>query len=243
MELNDQQKKDLKKFSLLLNAMNMEDGNFIYEYPCYDSTWDELEGPRYKGRLVEINTPKTITDLFADIRDDFDTSNFYNESYGNETGNLYFDINVEESNINVTYSFYLMSTENSSITRSFGDLLTAPTPWDNPQVKDQFKILNDPKFIDEMSKKYGQDLEITYDGGGDSGWINEDVQSSTGDAVMDGRIEDIGYALLESYYSGWEINEGSSGIIYFNFRKKEIHITHTLNYETTQDEEYMVINF
>jgi hypothetical protein len=243
MELTDQQKKDLKKFSLLLNAMNMEDGNFIYEYPCYDSSWDSLEGPTYDHRSVDIDTPKSITDLFADIRDDFDTSNFYDDYNDNETGVLYFDINVERKIINVTYTYYVMNTERSSIKRLFKDLLTTPIPWDQPRSREKFEVLNNPEFIKEMYEKYGKDLIVTYDGGGDSGWVNDDVQSSTGNEEMDGRIEDIVYAILESYYSGWEINEGSNGNIQFNFETKEIHISHTLNYEESQDEEYMVINF
>ena len=243
MELTDKQKKDLKKFSLLLNAMNMEDGNLIYQYPCYDSSWDPLDGPRYKGRSVDLETPKSIIDIFADIRDGFDTSNFYDESYGNETGNLYFDINVDKKNITVTYDYFLINTEESSLIRTFEELLTTPIHWDRPNSRDQFKILNDPEFIKEMYEKYGEDLELTYDGGGDSGWIDENVESSSGEEELDGRIEDIGYSILESFYAGWEINEGSNGSMIFNFKNKKLGVSHVLNYEETKEQDYMIINF
>jgi hypothetical protein len=243
MEITNQQKNDFKKLSLLLNAMNMEDGDVIYGYDCYDSQWESLDGPRYKGNYVNIETPKSIIEIFENVRDGFDTSNFDNEYYDSETGNLYFDVNAEKKNINVTYYHSVMNSETSSIRRSFNELLTAPIPWDRPNVIEQYKILNNPEFIDEMYEKYGEDLEVTYDGGADSGWINDEVGSSKGNLEIDNRLENILYAFLESYYSGWEINDGSSGTIYLNFEKKEIHVSHTLNYQEDEEEEYMVINF
>ena len=87
MELTEKQKKDLNSFSLILNSLNMEDG-VEWSYRYYDE-WqdDEPYGPFYNNRDVgsELNfLPGSIGELFEEIKENFDTGNFYNEYYDNE---------------------------------------------------------------------------------------------------------------------------------------------------------------
>ena len=92
MELTEKQKKDLNSFSLILNSLNMEDG--VEWYYRYYGEWedDEPNGPHYNNRDVssELNfLPGSIGELFEEIKENFDTGNFYNEYYDNENGNLF----------------------------------------------------------------------------------------------------------------------------------------------------------
>jgi len=72
-------------------------------------------------------------------------------------------------------------------------------------------------------------LTLSYNGGGDSGYI-ESSFDETSDAVP-ASIEDWCYKQLESYFGGWEINEGSDGRFIFNFNNSTVNLDHTYNTE------------
>ena len=244
MKLTDQQIKDLKKFSLILNAMNLEDG-VGYKYSCYDD-WDQgLDGPTYRGRSVYVSEqlPQSIQILFDDIKNEFDTDNFYNDFYGTANGSLNFEINAQKKQIEITYDFYVTKTEESKIENSFQNVVNTTSPWYREGRDRKDKLLMNEEFINEMLKKYGDEVEINYEGSGDSGWLNDGVESSNGESSLDGRLEDITYELIDLYHSGWEINEGSSGTISYNFKNKTISIYHYQNYDEEIEENYMTIDF
>jgi len=244
MELTQQQINDLKKVSLVLNALNMED-SVCYNYRCYDSDWDTLDGPTYKGRNVsgELSLPDSILDLFAEIRDNFDTSNFYDGYYDNENGTLTFCIMADRKVIDVTYDHYEMNTENTSLEKTFKELASLSLPWHMRNDKPVNKILENPDFINEMIDKYGDFLQVRYDGGGDSGWLEAEITSSKDEESLDGRMEDLVYFLLELFHSGWEIDEGSSGSVTFHFDEQKVVIQHNMNYQEEHEEDYMTIEF
>jgi hypothetical protein len=244
MELTQQQIKDLKKMSLVLNALNMEDG-VCYEYRNYDSYWDPISGSMYRNRDVsgEVSLPDSILDLFAEIRDSFDTSNFYDEYYDNENGGLTFCVNANRKVIDVTYDHYETNTETTSLTKTFKEVTSLSLPWHMRNDKPVNKILENPDFINEMIEKYGEFLEVRYDGGGDSGWIEGEVESSKNETSLDDRIEDIVYFLLEIFHAGWETDEGSNGNFTFNFKDQTVTIEHNMNYQEELEEDYMTIQF
>lgn len=244
MKLTDQQIKDLKKFSLILNSMNLEDG-VQYKYNCYDD-WDHgLDGPTYRGRSVyEVGQlPQSIDILFDDIKNDFDIDNFYNDYYGTANGSLNFEINADKKQIIITYDFYETKTDETKIEHTFQNVVNTTSPWYREGRDRKDKLLVSPEFISEMLKKYGDIVEITYEGSGDSGWLNDEVASSDGETSLDGRLEDITYELLDLYHSGWEINEGSSGTFAYNFQNKTVSVNHNQNYDEEIEENYMTIDF
>jgi len=244
MKLTDQQIKDLKKFSLILNSMNLEDG-VQYKYNCYDD-WDHgLDGPTYRGRSVyEVGQlPQSIDILFDDIKNDFDIDNFYNDYYGTANGSLNFEINADKKQIIITYDFYETKTDETKIEHTFQNVVNTTSPWYREGRDRKDKLLVNPEFISEMLKKYGDIVEITYEGSSDSGWLNDEVASSDGETSLDGRLEDITYELLDLYHSGWEINEGSSGTFAYNFQNKTVSVNHNQNYDEEIEENYMTIDF
>jgi len=84
MKLDEKQIKDLNKFSLVLNSLNLEDGvNWFYR--CYDGYFEPLDGPYYNGKHAdELGfLPESIEEIFETIKDNFDTGNFYNDYYDN----------------------------------------------------------------------------------------------------------------------------------------------------------------
>ena len=245
MELTDKQKNDLKRFSLILNSLNMEDG-VEWSYRYYGE-WedDEPMGPYYNNRDVssELNfLPGSIGTLFEEIKENFDTGNFYNEYYDNENGSLFFILNAEKKEIIVNYDYYDMITEESNIEKNFSDFSNVTAGWRGEERA--VKTLTNQNVVNELIKQYGSFCKLRYDGGGDSGWIENEIETENGITVdPDVNLETISYDLLELYYGGWEINEGSSGSINYNFQEQKVTMTHYQNVESTELEHYMTLKF
>jgi len=245
MELTEKQKKDLNSFSLILNSLNMEDG--VEWYYRYYGEWedDEPYGPFYNNRDVgsELNfLPGSIGELFEEIKENFDTGNFYNEYYDNENGTLTFIVNAEKKEIIINYDYYDMITEESNIEKNFSDFSNVTAGWRGEERA--VKTLTNQNVVNELIKQYGSFCKLRYDGGGDSGWIEDEIETENG--ITNGietNLETISYDLLELYYGGWEINEGSSGSINYNFQEQKVMMTHYQNVESRELEHYMTLKF
>lgn len=97
---------------------------------------------------------------------------------------------------------------------------------------------NYDELIDSI-KDMGKYVEVSYDGGGDSGWINSTYTSSRDRDIsrdfaneIDQQFQDVIYDLLSSNFGAWGDNDGSQGTIRINTETKEIEIFHT---EFSQD--------
>jgi len=243
MELTEKQIQDLKKYSKLLNSLNMEDGVFWY-YQCFDGVFERLYGPIYRGKDVSDELsflPGSIEEVFETIRDNFDTGNFYNDYYDTENGTINFTIYANRNEIDVMYDYYVVNTEDSQIEKNFSDFSDVRPGWrgDDREVKK----LSDPAIVEELKSVYGDSCRCSYDGSGDSGWIQDMVDSSKGSKGLNEQLEYICYDLLELYYGGWEINEGSNGSIDFNFDDQTVELNHSQNVEDNVDEHYMTLKF
>ena len=85
---------------------------------------------------------------------------------------------------------------------------------------DEEEIINYINKVIEENNLKGE-LSITFDGSGDSGYIESFGEDEEGNSFdVEGPIEDICYNLL-SDYGGWEINEGSFGRIVINPQENE----------------------
>ncbi len=94
-----------------------------------------------------------------------------------------------------------------------------------------------------MKEEYGSYVELNYDGSGDSGWIDDNVNSDKGYKRSTPQLEDIAYEALEMFHAGWEINEGSSGSMNFNFEDQTFSVTHYQNIENEVEDFYKSFSF
>ena len=244
MELTNRQKNDLRRFSLILNSLNMEDG-VEYVYRHYDE-WEgyEPEGPYYRSQNVKGELdfiPGSIGPLFEEIKDNFDTDLFYNDYYDNYNGGLQIFVNAEKKMLIVKYYYYTMINEDSRIEKSFKDLSEMTNPWRSGE-RELTKLTNED-FLNEMKEIYGSYVEMSYDGSGDSGWIDDNVNSDKGGKKSTAQLEDIAYEALEMFHAGWEINEGSSGSMTFNFENQTFIIEHYTNIEDEVEDFYKSFSF
>lgn len=244
MELTNRQKNDLRRFSLILNSLNMEDG-VEYVYRHYDE-WEgyEPEGPYYRSQNVKGELdfiPGSIGPLFEEIKDNFDTNLFYNDYYDNYIGGLQIFVNAEKKMLIVKYYYYTMINEDSRIEKSLKDLSEMTNPWRSGE-RELTKLTNED-FLNEMKEIYGSYVEMSYDGSGDSGWIDDNVNSDKGGKKSTAQLEDIAYEALEMFHAGWEINEGSSGSMTFNFENQTFIIEHYTNIEDEVEDFYKSFSF
>lgn len=243
MELSDIQKIDLRKFSKLLNALNMEDGiEWVYRH--YDDGFEEVDGPYYKGKNVtsELSfVPRTIEEVMNEIIENFDTDLLYNDYYDNYTGGVNIIIDAEKLMIIVKYYYYTMITEDSEIEKTFLELSQATNPWRRGEGE-LLKLTNED-FIEKMKEDYGPWIRLNYDGSGDSGYIDDSAETKNGSVRTNQDIENLAYEAIEIYHAGWEINEGSSGHMVFDFENQEFKIVHYQNIEDEVEDFYKSFSF
>ena len=91
------------------------------------------------------------------------------------------------------------------------------------------------KYLDEIKS---DSITVTYEGGGDSGFIETNYESSNGGGSIPAVIENICYSLLEEF-GGWEINEGSQGSIILS--RDEIEVEHEWNVQEEHWEEANIV--
>jgi hypothetical protein len=107
-------------------------------------------------------------------------------------------------------------------------------------VDDQYKTFDagddslSQVFDDLDEADYTGNVYVSFDGNGDSGQI-EQAEDGSGNIVnLSSTMEDWCYNILENYYGGWEINEGSSGKFIFNTEERTCELEFGWNNENTE---------
>ena len=213
-ELTKEQKKILQIFSMYIQSYGVKsafkelDVMSGYEIDYWGDDWFSEESSLTIPGYDAINN---FFDEFTTYLRDELLEPFTDE----ENGSISVIINAKEKEI--TFKAYIrrMNVEYESIEEDFED--------GNEDVQ---------AYLNELSKshKFG---EVTYEGGGDSGYVN-------GTITLDGKksedlpssVEDYIYGIL-SNFGGWEINEGSQGKVEFDFLEKKVVVNHGMNYEET----------
>ena len=238
IKLTDEQRKIINRYNSYLMAVVGDSGIFWDGYISEDDGLYDLEGPhsRRYDTSDDIDREGNGAILLNDIITEFVENNedkFMSFLYcDNCTG--YGSINVKYSPVDSKIKIFLNITtrdsQESENFMAFDDLKNkTQSQWGSNY--EYLKKLGDPKFIEKMKKDYGNTLEITYDGGGDSGQINSYGDSETSSVHINEDIEFTGYEIIDLYHSGWENNEGGDGRIKFNFEEGTVMLSHNMNYE------------
>jgi len=238
IKITDEQKKIINKYNYYLMAVVGDSGIFWDGYVSEDDGLYDFEGPytRRYDTSDDIDRGSSGAILLNDIIDEFIKNNedeFMSFLFcDNCTG--YGNINVKYSPMDSKIKIFLnITTRDSQETENFMafDDLKNQTQSQWGSKYEYLKKLGDPKFIEKMKKDYGNTLEITYDGGGDSGQINSYGDSETSSVHINEDIESTGYEIIDLYHSGWENNEGGDGRIKFDFEEGTVMLSHNMNYE------------
>jgi hypothetical protein len=172
----------------------------------YVDHWDQEYQATKNGDYKKIGMPKQFIKLFDTLVEKY-SQEIWDESQ-NEWGSDYYrvDINVSlsERKIIITSDIEEQKTEGAS---------------------DEYDVINNPSvqsFLDENDIDY---LEVSYSGGGDDGYIEDDGYDDDGNQYsLSNDLEELLYEKLNSSFGGWEINEGSSGK--FIIQRETVEIEH-----------------
>ena len=238
IKITDEQKKIINKYNYYLMAVVGDSGIFWDGYVSEDDGLYDFEGPytRRYDTSDDIDRGSSGAILLNDIIDEFIKNNedeFMSFLFcDNCTG--YGNINVKyspmDSKINIFLNITTRDSQESENFMTFDDLKNkTQSQWGGKY--EYLKKLGDSNFIEKMKKDYGNTLEITYYGGGDSGQIDSYGASETSSVQINEDIESTGYEIIDLYHSGWENNEGGDGRIKFNFEEGTVMLSHNMNYE------------
>jgi hypothetical protein len=239
VNLNDEQKKKLKRFSLYLQSSEHEDGiqwNLnIYDY--YDM--EGLTGPHSINRYDNISFKNFQTEIkflentIEEYVDGLDFESILSCDGCTGYGHFTATFNPESLSIECTMDITTSETTEYNNQKSFDELSKIQSQY-NWSRYDYLKLLGDDSKVNEWKTEYGNEIEVTYDGYGDSGQLNEDNFSN--------EIEYLIYEIIDYFHSGWEINEGSSGTVVLDFENKKVKVIHFQNYEDSFEQTLDTIN-
>jgi hypothetical protein len=238
IKLTNEQKKLINKYRLYLQAVIGDEQIYWDGYLSEDEGLYDFSGPYSRGynQSDDIDPNGDAARLINNIVDEI-----YEGNSNELVGYLYCDdctgygsLNVRFSpKDNVIYSSLSITTRETQENENFMafDDLKNQTQNQWGTTYSYLKKIGDDEFIEKMKKDYGDILTITYDGGGDSGQINDYGETDHGSVRINQDIEYTGYEIIDLYHSGWENNEGGDGTIIFNFEERTVRLFHNMNYE------------
>ena len=207
LELSPEEIKAVKQFFVYIKSNGADtasiDANFEWGNQSY-------VGAMYgdNGRLIPKFPP--VEPIIENILDKVDTdefeSNFYDYDVDFFSVNVIFDVTTKKIIVECYYS----------------------TP-DEEEAFDESEI-NDMDVFKEYTDKGVSEIICSYNGGGDSGYVDGDMSVDGERENTPAFLEDMCYDALTNF-GGWEINEGSQGNIVFNLIDKTRTVNHTWNTE------------
>lgn len=222
MELTESEKKGLRRFSLLLESLSdtpwqlriwFDDGGaeslhynkYFHNYHASDKIEIDFFMEAFLGNFLRKIEDNEM--IFDECDEDYCR------------GYINFEINPKEKKFVLSFDFEVDVTDNYKTNYNFSEFLDLND--------DEIKII-------ENYKEKNIEQRVVFDGGGDSGFI-EQKDDTTGDDIP-AFIYDMLYEILQSDFGGWEINNGSHGHFEVDYENEEIHCNISI-YDTNFNEE------
>jgi hypothetical protein len=221
--------KELKQLKVVLNLFQ----KFLELNKCSVASF-ELDaynlklysGSKFYCNGQWTNSPVPIDRFIEDFmdtlkgNDELDTWVDTPDGGDTEIYNYTFEINPEERMVRIygNYSYYTEGEQENNL-------------YDTDELPEEII-----EFLDKLSEEGHGELEVNFQGGGDSGWIEEDGRTRKDDNYkIPDVVENYCYELLNKY-PGWEVNEGSQGEFYFDSSKMMVSFDFQYNEEVNDRE-------
>jgi len=217
--LTPEEKKYLGAVSRMIQSYGTTYSYIEFEYESrlrrFDAQEFSLQDTNYFDNNRDIEVPEKLKEILTKCLqyveqniENYDDPYFeYDVNYGR----IVIYIEAVKKILKISYDYYYYGTESGGgVTYSLSD---------DEDLKPIFDALEEEGISND---------ELRYNGGGDSGYIENTFESGKGVPAV---VEDFCYSALERNFGGWEINEGSSGQFDFNMDDKEIYLNHTYNTE------------
>ena len=231
-------KAEFKKFCLLLQAYS-DDRQFSYDsdFMLGDEIYWRKNMSVYGGGQ-EIDMPPIIENFFISVLQKiinidslWDYIDDEKADDVTEHGWLFISIYPKTNELEISMSYDVYTSQDRDYEESISDILQNYKPSSEVQPE-----------IDDWYKK-GAIFLATYEGGGDSGYIDDDVTSNIGENQIPGIIEDLCYKMINTYERGYELEEGGRGQIEIDFISDKITMSHVEYSRAEIYEEMATINF
>lgn len=212
--LTQEDKKYLQRICRYLASLGMERGEIDVDVDSgyFDSDSVDLNDIRNFSNNYHADIPQGLYPILQKIVDhavDFWDNHLDDVDYS--TFNIYIECYYGSISSHQTYT---VTEANDS----------AETEWNEDEISEDENLKEALAALSAVSA--GKDeIEVTYEGSGDSGYIDDTMSNSE---QVPSALQDWCYAALENLHGGWEINEGSRGT--FNFKlgpEKSVTLNHT----------------
>jgi hypothetical protein len=212
-QLTESQIKTLKLFSYYVKSYGKRFVSTTKNY--YDGSGDYHDEGWWSGTKT-IDSYKEIDEVINSII---------------ESNDLEDEMDVEgHSRLEVTID----SDENSIEIKSFKFFMESREMGDDKEITE---LSGGDEFIEYSKSNEITEGRVDFSGGGDSGDIYSNMDIPRGNSVdVPSNIMDSLYGWLESFYGGWEINEGSQGSFNFHFDEGKVYLTFYENYEESEED-------
>jgi hypothetical protein len=185
----------------------------------------------HRGPGQRLRPPIPISQFIENFMEALDSSGDlerYSEDGDQEIYNYEFVIDSENKQVSILGNYSVYKVEETQMTELYAK------DMDDEEFSNFFKKLREEGDFE---------LEVQFEGGGDSGWIHDTGETRKTDnyPVPPFMVETM-YQMLEDY-PGWEINEGSQGEFTFESAGGKDRLTLYMNMNTEETAEELVYQF
>lgn len=186
---------------------------------------------RFMCNGQRVNSPIPIGKFIESFMESIDASgdlDRYSEDGDQEIYNYEFVIDSENKQVSILGNYSVYKVEETQMTELYAE------DMDDEEFSNFFKKLREEGDFE---------LEVQFEGGGDSGWIHDTGETRKTDnyPVPPFMVETM-YRMLEDY-PGWEINEGSQGEFTFESAGGKDRLTLYMNMNTEETAEELIYQF
>jgi len=214
MKLQENEIKILKAFCMYIQSYGSKVVRTHIDVGTDGDVYWDSNGWRGDGTRMTIDGYDAIDDLVRNIIESYDMPSKYFDD--EERGYIETIINSNDSTVTFSITRYVQSTDN------FDSIIESENLPEN--------VL---KWIREMRETENyQNGTIHYQGGGDDGYIEDDIEinGKTGYKYPSNEFED--FFLREiGHFGDWYNNDGGQGDILIDFINETIEIQAGINYE------------
>ena len=203
--------------------LNMQDDRFLCS--------GVHRGPEHFQPGQRLRPPIPISQYIENFMEALDSSGDLERFSGDGDSEIYnyeFVIDSENKQVSILGNYSVYKVEETQITELYAK------DMDDEMFSDFFKKLREEGDFE---------LEVQFEGGGDSGWIHDTGETrKTDNYSVPPFMMEIMYRMLEDY-PGWEINEGSQGEFTFESSGGKDRLTLYFNMNTEETAAELIYQF
>jgi len=218
-QLTPEELKTLQLFAYYCRSYGADNVYRTYYLSACSKDWED---DKWYSRDVSggIDGYDRIDELIDKLVDDESIIDQFNDCDGSQR--IEIEIDCKEKVLTITAYETVYGTEPHGSDYTLPDIKSEYGEEYAKAVEELFTYLD------------GRDARVEFSGGGDDGYIEDDMTVDGEQEDVPKPIEELLYSMLNSNYAGWENNEGGQGSWEFNSGDKTIFFD--FNYNTEEEE-------